>query len=323
MKYLDFPSSDACVNLATEYYLTEFDPFPNEDICWFWNTTPTVVIGKYQAVQAEVNLPYLEANHIALVRRHSGGGAIYSDENNLMFSIVTHEADEGINFQKFTAPLVALFNSWGLPVTHSGRNDLFLHGRKFSGNAQFHHNGCTVHHGTLLIDTDFDAMTHAITPPPDKIVSKGVASVREHVINLKPYLPAEVLRRGLAVSLRDALTDGVLTFSPEQQAQIHAIADEKFRGWTSIHGKSPKFTISRTRKFAGGTLTMELGIEHGIIRHAAAFGDFFGDPAPMCNALIGVYHTRADVQNALSAVSLPHQITQEELVELLTDVSER
>ncbi len=323
MKYLDFPSLDACVNLALEYYLAEYDPFPGEDLCWFWNTVPTVVIGKYQTAQAEVNLPYLEEHGIALVRRHSGGGTIYSDENNLMFSMVTKSTDEGINFQKFTAPLVEVFCSWGLPVTHSGRNDLFLEGKKFSGNAQFHHNGFTVHHGTLLVDTDFDAMESAITPPPDKVVSKGVSSVREHVINLKPYLPADVLKQGLSRSLRDALTDGTVILTPEQQAQVLAIADEKFRGWEAVHGKSPKFTFSRTRKFPGGTLTAELEIEHGIIRHAAASGDFFGDAEPMCQALNGVPHTREDVYKALCGVALPHQIGLDELVEALTDVSGR
>ncbi|MBE6916215.1 MAG: lipoate--protein ligase [Ruminococcaceae bacterium] len=323
MKYLDFPSNDACVNLAMEYYVTEKALFPGEDICWFWNTVPTVVIGKYQVAQAEANLPYLEENGIALVRRHSGGGAIYSDENNLMFSIITKSTDDGLDFQKFTTPLIDLFNRWGIPATHSGRNDLLLHGKKFSGNAQFHYNGYTVHHGTMLIDTDFDALTRAITPPQEKIVSKGVASVREHVINLKPYLPKDVLDRGLACALRDALTDGVLTFTKEQQREILSIADERFRGWDVLFGKSPKFTVTRTKKFAGGTLTLELEVEHGIIKHAVAFGDFFGDSAPLCAALCGVPATREDLYLALQNIVLPHQIDLDGLVEMLTDVSGR
>ncbi|MBQ3055806.1 MAG: lipoate--protein ligase [Oscillospiraceae bacterium] len=323
MKYLELSGNNAAFHLAAEYYLTEFDPFGGADICWFWRTVPTVVIGRYQVAQAEVNLPYLEEHGIRLVRRHSGGGTIYSDENNLMFSMVTKSADEGINFQAFTQPLVELFNAWGLPVTHSGRNDLFLYGKKFSGNAQFHHNGFTVHHGTLLIDSDFERMACAINPPAEKIRANGVASVREHVINLKPYLPAAVCEDGLDVHLKNALCDGVVSFTDAQIETISSIAKERFCGWEVLFGKSPKFTITRSRRFAGGSLGANLAVEHGIIREVQVFGDFFGDADPMCRALEGVPYTQADILNALRSVALPHEMSAEELAESFTDVAGR
>jgi len=323
MKYLELSGNDAAFHLAAEYYITEFDPFSGADICWFWRTVPTVVIGKYQVAQAEVNLPYLEEHGICLVRRHSGGGTIYSDENNMMFSMVTKSADDGINFRKFTQPIIDLFNSWGIPATHSGRNDIFLFGKKLSGNAQFHHNGFTVHHGTMLIDSDFEAMAHAINPPDEKIRANGVASVREHVINLAPYLPAQVLEHGLETSLREALCDNTVTFTAAQQAEIAKIADERFRGWEILFGKSPKFSVTRSRRFSGGSLSADLEVEHGIIRSVQVFGDFFGDAEPMCRALEGAPYTREDILKALSAIPLPHQMEAEELAEFFTDVTGR
>ena len=323
MKYLELSGNDAAFHLAAEYYITEHDPFDGEDICWFWRTVPTVVIGKYQVAQAEVNLPYLEEHNIRLVRRHSGGGTIYSDENNMMFSMVAKGVDEeGINFRKFTQPIIALFNAWGIPATHSGRNDIFLHGTKLSGNAQFHHNGFTVHHGTMLIDGQQRITTITLLVIA-KIKANGVASVREHVINLKQYLPSDVLERGLENSLREALCDGVVTFTAEQIEEISAIASERFSGWEILYGKSPKFSITRSRRFSAGSLGADLEVEHGVIRSVQVFGDFFGDAEPMCRALEGVPYTREDISKALQSASLPHAMVAEELAEFFTDVSGR
>jgi len=323
MKYLKLSGNDAAFHLAAEYYITEYDPFSGADICWFWRTCPTVVIGKYQVAQAEVNLPYLKEHGIRLVRRHSGGGTIYSDQNNLMFSMVTKSSDEGINFRKFTQPILELFNAWGIPATHSGRNDIFLFGKKLSGNAQFHHNGFTVHHGTMLIDSDFEAMAHAINPPDEKIRANGVKSVREHVINLKPYLPAFVLECGIEAALRDALCDGEVSFTEEEIAEISKIAKERFCTWEILYGKAPKFSVTRSRRFAGGSLSADLEIQHGIIRSLQVFGDFFGDAEPMCRALEGVPYTREDILKALQSVPLPHEMDAETLAECFTDVSGR
>ena len=323
MKYLDFHSNDAAMNLAAEYYITECDPFSGADICWFWRTVPTVVIGKNQVAQAEVNLPYLEERGIRLVRRHSGGGTIYSDPNNLMFSMVTKSADEGINFRKFTTPIIDLFHSWGIPATHSGRNDIFLHGKKLSGNAQFHHNGFTVHHGTMLIDSDFEALERAINPSDEKIRANGVSSVREHVINLKPYLPSFVSESGLEVALRDSLCDGAVSFTAAQIEAISTLASERFDTWEILYGKAPKFTVTRTRRLSGGTVSASLDIHRGVIRAVQFFGDFFGDASPMEEALKGIPYTREDILAALSDIPLPHAMKKEELCAFLTDVNGR
>ncbi len=300
MIYIPTPGTDGCIHLAAEYYYSVERPLP-EPVLLFWQTEPTIVVGKYQNTLAEINLPYVQAHKIRVIRRLSGGGGIYSDRGNWMYSFLTDGAD-GIDFRAGVGPVIAALQALGVPVEFGGRNDIVLEGRKISGTAQYQLKGRTVHHGTLLFDTDVEQMIAATTVDPQKLESKGIASVRSRVVNLKEYLPGHTVE-----SFRDAMVTllraggAVLEPTPADLTRIEAIADERFRGWDNVYGHDPRCTLERSHRFPSGRVTLQLSLKGNRITAAALQGDFFAGEAVdhIAEALIGCVLDRTAIETAL------------------------
>ena len=190
--YLDLTTTDPHWNLALEQYV--FDRLPRDRSYFLlWQNDRSVIIGKHQNTPAEIDLPYVEAQGIQVVRRLSGGGAVYHDLGNLNFTFITDGEGAGtLDFALFCRPVVRVLESFGVSAQISGRNDITVCGKKFSGNSQYTREGRVMHHGTILFDSDLDAVTRALRVDEEKIRSKGVPSVRSRVTNLKEHLPPDV-----------------------------------------------------------------------------------------------------------------------------------
>ena len=183
--------------LAMEEYLAEHC---GEDLLFLWQVEPTVIFGRNQVLQAEVNVAYCEAHHIQYYRRKSGGGCVYADKGNVMVSYITPKTTADAAFAEFLNKMAEALRALGLPAVRTEHNDILIDGRKVSGNALFQKENASIVHGTLLYDEDLEVMQAAITPPKQKLDKHGIASVRQRVANLKELgltLSVEELKRHL------------------------------------------------------------------------------------------------------------------------------
>lgn len=296
-------------NLACEYYFaTERDP--GGDIFMLWRDEPSVIVGKYQNTLEEVDLAYTSAHGIHVARRMSGGGTVYHDLGGWQFTFITRDAGDAIEFERFMQPIVNALRSMGLDVRATGRNDIALYpagserGYKISGNTQYKKNGVTVHHGTLLFDTDFDEMVRATTPKDYKITSKAIRSVRERVTNIRPHLPEDMTDTEFRDALAARMTDRTYSLTAEDRARIRELAETKFSDPKWNFGANPKFEIEHELHLPGGTLELGLTVKNNVIQSAGIRGDFFaGEAAENIAAVLpGVPYARDEMAAALRPV---------------------
>ena len=283
--YLILNSLDAAVNLATEQVI--FDSLPRGKSCFLlWQNRSAVVIGRHQDALAEIDRAFMEENGIQLVRRISGGGAVYHDLGNLNYSVITDaQGSKAPDMAVFCEPVLRLLHDLGVPAELSGRNDMTVNGQKFSGSAQHLYKGKVLHHGTLLIDSDLSVVSRALRVDPEKIRSKGLASVRSRVTNLRSFLPEEIdLPRFRELLLREVLAEHPgeeLVLSPRQQRQIEELSESRYRSWDWTVGSSPPCSLIRRQRFEGcGTVEARMQIEHGRIAAISFCGDFFSAEEP-------------------------------------------
>lgn len=303
MIYIETGSSDVFFNFGLEYYFAAVKKLP-EPVFLFWRTQPTLMVGKYQNTLEEIDQAYAEAHNIQVVRRLSGGGTIYTDPGGWQFTFIQCGGDREIRFQEFIAPVVEALRALGIPAEFNGRNDLLIKGKKFSGNAQYKLFGSTVHHGSLLFDTDIEQMVRSTTVDDYKILSKSIKSVRDRVTNVSEHLPApmspeEFKRHMISYIMHGSDRRYVLTEQDRQE--IQRLADEHFRPWERRYGANPKFSITKTGRFAGGKIEFRLEVRHGIITAAHVSGDFFGTEQAdgLSSVLTGCRFRREDVKAAL------------------------
>jgi len=295
---IDTHSSDVFYNFGCEYYFaTEKDL--GDDVFLMWNTTPTLMIGKYQNTLEEIDAAYAKENGITVVRRLSGGGTIYTDEGGWQFSYITRSLGLQIEFERFLSPVVDALVSLGLNAAATGRNDITVDGKKVSGNAQFKLGSATVHHGSLLFDTNIDELVRATTPKEYKFTSKAIKSVRERVTNIREHLPVDMTAEEFRSLLVNRVSDSVYTLTEEDERRIRELSDRYFRDPAVIYAKSPRFEMEKTVHLAGGTFTLGFTVRHGIIENAGVTGDFFAGVDPT-DALIGVAYTPEEVRKALA-----------------------
>ncbi|MCR5017541.1 MAG: lipoate--protein ligase, partial [Bacteroidales bacterium] len=248
--------------------------------------SPAVIIGLNQNPYAEVNLPYLQEHGIALVRRITGGGAVYHDLGNLNYSIVgpskCFETDKPVQ-------IVEALRAMGVPAELGGRNDIFVDGRKCSGYAKRLSRDRMMIHGTLMFDVDLEALVSALATPGSKVSSAGIASVRSRVANLRDYLPGFTMVKFTA-ALQEYLAGGDNEISPRAALGL----DDKFRSWEWIYGRSPQAEFSRSVKLGCGTLQLGWSLRHGCLSGVHFGGDFIGlqDPTTLAARLEGVPFTR-------------------------------
>lgn len=303
MIYIETNSADVCYNFGAEYYFTTEKPLDGT-VFLFWRTTPTLMVGRYQNVLEEVDRAYADAHGIRIVRRMSGGGTIYTDLGGWQFTFIEDARAEDIQFQRYISPVIDALAELGVEAAFNGRNDLTIAGRKISGNAQYRLGGRVVHHGSLLFDTDLERMAAATTADRYKIESKSIPSVRERVTNIAWHLPSPMDAEAFKASVvRHILGPEGETYAitPEDDARIRALAQERFASWESTYGQGPAFNIERVGRFPGGTMRFRLEVKRGVIRQAAVSGDFFStlDGESFHAVLSGCRYERGAVLEAL------------------------
>ncbi len=319
--------TDPRINLAIEEYaLKNLDI--NETFLLFYINESSIIIGKNQNTIEEINTEYVESKGIHVVRRLSGGGAVYHDLGNLSYSFITKDdGDSFHNFRKFTEPVVQALKSMGVNAELSGRNDLLAEGRKISGNAQFSTRGRMFTHGTLLFDSEMDHIVSALKVKKDKIESKGIKSVRSRVANITEFLPKKISIEEFRRLLLSYLFDGeenvqeyVLT--EEDWEKIHQLSKERYQNWDWNYGKSPKFNLQHSHRFPVGQIDVRFDVVKGIVKNCKIYGDFFGvgDVEDIEKRLIGVRYDRSELEKALEDIPIKHyfgNVTKEDFLQLI------
>lgn len=322
MIYIAHNSTDANFNFALEKYAMNTLDI-GDAYFLFWRTAPTLMIGRFQNTRAEINMDYAEKNKINIVRRITGGGTIYTDPGGWQFSFITQRpAGKTIDFAHFTAPIIDALASIGVSASLSGRNDLLVDGKKISGNAQYKNSQVNLHHGSLLYDTDLDQLVRALSPDDEKIIAKGIKSVRQRVTNIIDYMPENLSSEGFAEVMIQRLTRDMPIYhlTDADISAVNQIKASQFDTWEWNFGKSPQFNLSKENRFAGGKLTVSTQVVSGVIKDIAFNGDFFAqdDLNTLKNALCGVRHQAASVREALEKVKADRFIYQISLEDILS-----
>lgn len=318
---------DPMINLAIEeYVLRNLDV--NESYLLFYINEPSIIIGKNQNTAEEINTEYVEENGIKVVRRLSGGGAVYHDLGNLNFSFITKDDGESFhNFQKFTEPVVKALKKLGINAELSGRNDILAEGKKISGNAMFSTRGRMFSHGTLMFDVNVDDVVASLKVKKDKIESKGIKSVRSRVTNIVDFLENPITIEEFKSLILKYIFEGseevpeyVLT--EEDWNKIHEISKERYQSWDWNYGKSPKFNLQNSHRFPVGSIDIRLEVNKGRIESCKIYGDFFGvgEVAEIEELLNGVRYEKEAIADALADLDVTHyfgKVTKDELINLI------
>ncbi|MFP7295726.1 lipoate--protein ligase [Neobacillus niacini] len=318
--------TDPRINLAIEEYaLKNLDI--NETYLLFYINEPSIIIGKNQNSIEEINTEYVESNGIHVVRRLSGGGAVYHDLGNLNYSFITKDdGDSFHNFRKFTEPVIAALKQMGVNAELSGRNDILAEGRKISGNAQFSTRGRMFTHGTLLFNSEMDHIVSALRVKKDKIESKGIKSVRSRVANISEFLTEkwtiEEFRSSLLkfIFQGEEVTEYVLT--KEDWEKINQLSRERYQNWDWNYGKSPKFNLQHSHRFPVGQIDVRLDVNKGVIENCKIYGDFFGvgEVSEIENKLKAVRYDKSELEAALKDIDTTYyfgNVSKEEFLNLI------
>jgi len=277
MIYVKYDSTDANFNFALEKYLIEELDIA-DGYFLFWRTTPTLMIGRYQNALAEINMDYAKAHNIHIVRRVTGGGTIYTDMNGWQFSFINKRlGTKEIDFHTYTLPIIDALASIGVTAVKSGRNDLLIAGKKFSGNAQYIRKNVMLHHGSILFDTDLSQLVRSLSPDDEKLISKGIKSVKSRVTNVAEHLPTKMDSLGFRDVMLNYLLMGKETYelTAADVARVNEIKAAQFDSWDWNFGKAPRFNITKENRFAGGKLKVESFVKDGHIELIKFYGDFF------------------------------------------------
>lgn len=319
--------TDPRINLAIEEYALKHLNI-DETYLLFYINRPSIIIGRNQNTIEEINSDYVDGNGITVVRRLSGGGAVYHDLGNLNFSFITRDdGDSFHNFKKFTQPVVETLEKLGIHAELSGRNDILAEGKKISGNAMFSTKGRMFSHGTLLFQSEMDHIVSALKVKKDKIESKGIKSIRSRVGNIADFLKepmsVEEFRSFLLQNIfkeSGKVTEYVLTETDWEK--IHEISEERYQNWEWNYGKSPKFNLQNSHRFPVGSVDIRLEVNRGIIENCKIYGDFFGvgEVADIEQKLTGIRYEKEAISKVLDEIDIRHyfgNVTKEEILTLI------
>lgn len=349
--YIENDSTDPHYNLAFEEYVfqnhggsggegeTEAKAVP---VLLLWQNEPSVIIGKFQNTIEEINYDYIKEKGIHVVRRNTGGGAVYHDLGNLNYSFIIPGAETKVDFKTFTIPIIKALNSYGIPAEQTGRNDILVDGKKFSGNAQQFSKHSLLHHGTIMFDVDVAAVGNALRVKPGKFKSKATKSVRSRVTNLKPFFEEAAASHPAlghpaldecvenAADLKALLLEWFkreydvteLHLNASQRSDIERLKREKYdtRAWN--FGKSPKADVVRGDFFPCGQVEFHFTIKEHKIRSVRITGDFFAakDIRELERAFENCEYTKAALGEVLRGADLTGylgDVTAEELLEVI------
>lgn len=305
--------TDARLNLALEEYILR-NKMPDDDLLLFYINAPAIIIGRNQNTIEEINSDLVDARGIRVVRRVSGGGAVYHDLGNLNFSFMTRDVNARFNrYDLFNKPVVEVLRELGVPAEIGGRNDILADGRKISGNAQFATAGRMFSHGTLLLDSNLDDVTAALKPKAGKVESKGVKSIRSRVANI-----SEFLREPISVSeLRDRILERIfgtrdpalipsLVLDAADWSAANDLVERRYGSWKWNYGENPASNVQRVQRFPAGEIDVRLDVHGGEITSARFFGDFMGrsEVSELEAQLTGVTYDRDALARALANIDV-------------------
>ena len=324
MIYIENTSTDPHYNLAFEEYVFTVMDF-REPVLLLWQNEPSVIVGRFQNTLEEINYEFISSNSVHVVRRNTGGGAVYHDLGNLNYSFIIPDVESKVDFKTFTIPVVKALRSKGIDAVQTGRNDIVIGDRKFSGNAQQFKNHTMLHHGTLMFDVETDNAAKALKAKPGKFRSKATKSVRSRMINLKPLLEVETAAE-FKLLLKEwfdreyGLDEVKLT--PEQLEAVEVLRDTKYASEEWNFGGSPKADVVRGDFFRCGEIVFHFGIDRHRIRSLKITGDFFtgGDIEELEKMFEGVDYRRDALGQVLHNVDLTKyfgDVTEEELLDVI------
>jgi lipoate-protein ligase A len=320
--------TDPRYNLALEeYVLKNMDT--EEDIVLLWQNEPSIIIGRNQNTIEEINVEYVKEKNIHVVRRTSGGGAVYHDLGNLNYTFVTNNLKDNLNnYRKFTEPVIDALKDLGVPAEFSGRNDIVVDGKKISGNAQSYHKNRMFHHGTILLNIDLDDVAKMLKVKADKIESKGIKSTRSRVNNILPYFKKKMTMEEFIDFLlkhilkTDNIEEKTYHLTEIDYQAIDKLMKDKYMTWEWNYGESPEFSIFKERRYTGGNLQFHLDVKEGIIKDAKLYGDFLGklDVKDITNIITGTKYREEDVKDKLKDLNFAEyfmNITIDDIIDCL------
>lgn len=314
MKVYLSPFTEPSLNLALEEYL--LSNFREEDIVMLWRNDRSVIIGKNQNAYAEIDLDFVEKNKIPTVRRITGGGAVFHDLGNINFTFISdYKEGEFGSYKAFAQPICDYLKTLGLCATVSGRNDIMANGFKISGNAQTVLKNRILQHGTLLYSADLESLAGALKPKKQKLLGKGITSVRSRVENIKSLANCNASAEEFLNNLYDyflsqpsaqplEIVDGDLQAAKE-------LSEKKYQSFEWNFGFSPKFSLVKENHFTFGNIEIHLEIKDAKIENIRIFGDFFGvlPISELENALKGTQYTPPAVSKRISSIPLSSYIS--------------
>ena len=275
MKYIALPPIGVqrlSFYLAMEEYVARH--LQEEGDCFFmWQVEPSVIFGRNQLIDNEVNMDYCRAHHIQTYRRKSGGGCVYADMSNIMFSYITHDENVNFTFNRYINMVVLVLQQLGVNASTSGRNDVMIGNRKVSGNAFYHIPGRSIVHGTMLYDTNMQNMVGSITPTGKKLLSKGISSVRQRIALLKDYIPQSL--EEFKTFVRQRLCQDERLLDLHDVESIREI-EKEYLSDEFIYGNNPRYSIVRRQHINNvGEIEVRMEIKNNIIKAANIMGDYF------------------------------------------------
>lgn len=291
-----------------------------------WQNDNAIIVGKHQNALAEINLDYVKAHDIKVVRRLSGGGAVYHDLGNLNFTFTRSSENENdlVDFKRYTKPIIAVLQEMGVNAEFSGRNDIMIEGKKFSGNAEHVFKNKVMHHGTLLFSSNMPNISGALKLNPLKYKDRAVKSIPKRVTNIQDHLKEKISVEEFSERIMDFILRyyedcKLYEFTEEDLDKIEEIKKEKYQTWEWNFGYSPNYNFKQGVKTAGGLLEMNMNVSKGIIQDIKILGDFFHirDIEEIENALKGSPHEEGKIRSVLQKFQLENyfkDIKQEDLI---------